>query len=126
MYKRSDIKYDIQRGWIYLVSPISSASGGVELELDSTDAKNSENPSPAPSEPQTPLSVAPTPNRDVQSTSNSAGRAPRPAAIAATSRIRSGFTATGRPVMPPCLNDDDSISAMLERGTLERDFALSK
>ena len=27
MYKRSDIKYDIQRGWIYLVSPISSASG---------------------------------------------------------------------------------------------------
>ena len=27
--------------------------------------------------------------------------------------------------MPPCLNDDDSISAMLERGTLMRDFALS-
>ena len=27
--------------------------------------------------------------------------------------------------MPPCLEDDDSISAMLERGTLERDFALS-
>ena len=27
--------------------------------------------------------------------------------------------------MPACLNDDDSISAMLERGTLERDFALS-
>ena len=27
--------------------------------------------------------------------------------------------------MPECLRDDDSISAMLERGTLERDFALS-
>ena len=27
--------------------------------------------------------------------------------------------------MPESLRDDDSISAMLERGTLERDFALS-
>ena len=27
--------------------------------------------------------------------------------------------------MPECLRDNDSISAMLERGTLKRDFALS-
>ena len=27
--------------------------------------------------------------------------------------------------MPDAIRDDDSISAMLERGTLERDFALS-
>ena len=27
--------------------------------------------------------------------------------------------------MPKCLSDDNSISAMLEQGTLERDFALS-
>ena len=125
MYKMKDIKYDIQTRWIYLVTPRACASGGIEMELGTSGADLGSENSPAPSEPQTPLSVAPTPNRDAQSTSNSAGRAPRPAAIAATSRIRSGFTATGRPVMPPCLNDDDSISAMLERGTLERDFALS-
>ena len=103
----------------------SRASGGVEIELGTSGADLGSENSPAPSEPQTPLSVAPTPIRDVQSSSNSAGRAPRTAAIAASSRIRSGFTATGRPMMPPCLNDDDSISAMLERSTLERDFALS-
>ena len=126
MYKRSDIKYDVQRGWIYLVSPVSSASGGVELELDSTDAENSENPSPAPSEPQTPLSGAPTPYRVMPSTSNATPNRPsRLASRAASSRIRSSFLATGRPVMPSCLEDNDSISAMLERGTLERDFALS-
>ena len=28
-------------------------------------------------------------------------------------------------LLPQCLEDNDSISAMLEKGTLERDFALS-
>mgnify|MGYP003326838083 CR=1 FL=1 len=113
MYKRSDIKYDIQRGWIYLVSPVSSASGGVELELDSTDAENSENPSPAPSEPQTPLSGAPTPYRVMPSTSNATPNRPSRSAskTASSSRIRSSFSATGRPVMPSCLEDNDSISS---------------
>ena len=41
------------------------------------------------------------------------------------SRISRHFGPTGRPVMPKCLRDNDSISAMLERGTPERDFALS-
>ena len=33
MYKIKDIKYDIQRGWIYLVTPTAAASGGVTLTL---------------------------------------------------------------------------------------------
>ena len=57
--------------------------------------------------------------------STSRGGSARAAAAAATSRISRHFGPTGRPVMPECLRDDDSISAMLERGTLEHDFALS-
>ena len=59
------------------------------------------------------------------STSTSGGGSARAAAATATSRISRHFGPTGRLVMPECLRDDDSISAMLEQGTLERDFALS-
>ena len=124
MYKIKDIKYDIQKGWIYLVSPRAEASGGIQLSFGDSEIRDDGN-SPAPSEPHTPLSAAPTPFRATPSTSNSGNRPARSAANAATSRIRSSFSSTGRPVMPACLNDNDSISAMLERGTLERDFALS-
>ena len=41
------------------------------------------------------------------------------------SHISRHFGPTSRPVMPECLRDGDSISDMLEPGTLERDFALS-
>ena len=104
MYKKADIKYDIQRGWIYLAPPITEASGGIELSLEPEAEENNVGIG-------TPLSEALT--RSVQST-----RPSRVASQNATSRIRSSFSSTGRPIMPECLRDDDSISAMLERGTL--------
>jgi len=114
MYKKNDIKYDIQRGWIFLVPPTTEASGGIELSLEPEAEENDSNNVGA----ETPLSEALT--RSVQSS-----RPSRVASQNATSRIRSSFTSSGRPRMPDALRDDDSISAMLERGTLERDFALS-
>ena len=109
MYKMKDIKYDIQKGWIFLSTRTSEPSGGLELTLG---GRNSNNNTPAPSEPHTPLSVAPTPIRPS-----------RAAAKTATSRISASYTYTwggrpvSRPAMPPCLSDDDisSISAMLDR-----------
>ena len=114
MYKKNDIKYDIQRGWIFLVPPTTEASGGIELSLEPEAEENNSNNVGA----ETPLSEALT--RSVQSS-----RPSRVASQHATSRIRSSFSSSGRPIMPEALRDDDSISAMLERGTLERDFALS-
>jgi len=43
MYKKNDIKYDIQRGWIFLVPPITEASGGIELSFEPEAEENNSN-----------------------------------------------------------------------------------
>ena len=87
MYKRSDIKYDIQRGWIYLVAPIAEASGGIDVDLEPEVEETISNNVGE----NTPLSGAPTPlQRGGQSTSNS--RPSRVASQNATNRIRSSFS----------------------------------
>jgi hypothetical protein len=107
--------YDIQRGWIYLIPAVTSSSGGIEFSLGGTEPGSNSRPGSAA---RTPLSAAPTPHM-AASTSTSRGRSTRAAAAAAKSRISRHFGPTGRLVMPECLRDDDSISAMLEQGTLE-------
>ena len=113
--------YNIRRGWIYLIPAVTSSSGGVKISFGGSESGSNNRLDGAA---RTPLSLAPTP-RMAASTSTSRGGSARAAAAAATSRISRHFGPTGRPIMPECLRDDDSISAMLERGTLERDFALS-
>ena len=128
MYKRKDVKYDIQKSWISLESLFSGGKIDIELSNDddatiniTPDGDESSGGSP----PKTPLSIADTP-RHAYNLRSSAGNTPS----TSNSGVMHNSTYNlrprgGRPVMPDCLREDDSISAMLERGTINRDFALS-
>ena len=127
-YKKTDIKYDIEKEWIILESPPSG--GEVLIDLGSTESMNtpdeSINRAHTPTPPSTPLSAAQTPLRPVTRAHQNAspsGRAQQRAE--ASARISQLYSNTGRFRMPPILEDNDSISAMLERGTINRDFMLS-
>ena len=134
-YKKTDIKYDIEHGWIFLEPP--SSGGIVEIDFNE-DNEDGGDPAvgggPPPenriNQPSTPLSGAPTPLRPIDRSSRPATRSQttplsgrlqqRAETSARNSRL---FSKTGRPIIPPTLDNDD-ISAMLERGTLERDLML--
>ena len=65
IYKRKDIKYDIQRSWISLESPHSGGKIDIELSNDDDDITINNSPgdggSSGGSPPKTPLSIADTP-----------------------------------------------------------------
>ena len=123
LYKRADIKYDIQKQWICLESP--SSGGLVDIEIaDRNDVSINAAPEEA-SPPRTPLSTAATPLRPTDYYLRSSVSRPSPSTSNSDARTHM-YNLRGRPVMPAILgDDDDSVSAMLERGTINRDLMLS-
>ena len=139
-YLMKDIKYDYGKGWIYLESPsrLPSSGGTLEIEFstDGTDDSNTNNnnneENSGESEvtpPRTPLSTAETPMRGhaYNLRSRSAGTTPSTSnsGVNNSTTYLHRYPTRNRPAMPDILLENDNIHAMLERGTLLRDFAQS-